>query len=80
LPSTTAVSHGRYTAFQMGAAISRNLFTAIPRLIAEPLSGAWRAHATGVGAPEHHGDDSTLTVIVKQGTLCLKISSSGGCQ
>jgi hypothetical protein len=44
---------------------------------------ARRADVTGLGVPEHHGHDSSLTIIVKRGNvshsnyLCLEIWLSG---
>jgi len=60
---------------------SRNLFSATLQLLADlrpPPLGHRRAGINAWGMREHRGDDSTLTTIVKHGTLSLKISLSGG--
>lgn len=55
------------------------------RLIAQ-LCLLARADVTDLGLPEHHDDDSSLTIIVKRGKVsvsgnfCLEIWSSGGCR
>jgi hypothetical protein len=40
-------------------------------------AGARRADVTGFGVPEHHGDGSTLPMLVQSGNLSLEIWSSG---
>jgi hypothetical protein len=44
------------------------------------LSDARRADVTGLGVPEHHGDGSSLPMLVQGGNLNLVIWSSGGCR
>ena len=44
------------------------------------LSGARCADVTGVGVPEHHGDDPALPMLVQSDNLSLEIWSSGGCR
>jgi hypothetical protein len=79
------VSHGSYAAFQMVK--SGHLTKSVRRNRAADRGAlpARRADVTGLGMPERHDHDSSLTIIVKRdkvslsSNLSLKITSSGGC-
>gem|GEM_PF-4763566 len=41
------------------------------------LSGARRSDVTGIGVPEHHGDDSAMPRVVQTGKFSLEMWSWG---